>query len=41
MKILHLSKFYPPDPGGLEQVVAQLAEQISSETPEVYVTSAA
>jgi len=25
MRILHLSKFYPPDPGGLEQVVAQLA----------------
>ncbi len=26
MKILHLSKFYPPDPGGLEHVVATLAE---------------
>ncbi len=25
MRILHLSKFYPPDPGGLEQVVACLA----------------
>ena len=26
MRILHLSKFYPPDPGGLEHVVAALAE---------------
>ncbi len=26
MRILHLSKFYPPDPGGLEHVVATLAE---------------
>jgi rhamnosyl/mannosyltransferase len=26
LKILHLSKFYPPDPGGLEHVVATLAE---------------
>ena len=26
MKILHLGKFYPPDPGGLEHIVAGLAE---------------
>jgi len=26
VRILHLSKFYPPDPGGLEHVVARLAE---------------
>lgn len=26
MRILHLSKFYPPDPGGLEHIVASLAE---------------
>src|SRR3972149_4976793 len=33
VKILHLSKFYPPDPGGLEQVVAHLAEGAAARGP--------
>jgi glycosyltransferase involved in cell wall biosynthesis len=30
MKILHLAKFYPPDHGGMESVVATLAEGLST-----------
>lgn len=40
MRILHLSKFYPPDPGGLEQVVAQLAEGAARAGHEVRVIAA-
>jgi len=40
VKILHLSKFYPPDPGGLEQVVAQLAEGAARAGHEVRVVAA-
>ena len=40
MKILHLSKFYPPDPGGLEQVVAALAEGAARRGHEVRVVAA-
>lgn len=40
MKILHLSKFYPPDPGGLEQVVARLAEGAAARGHEVRVVAA-
>lgn len=40
MKILHLSKFYPPDPGGLEQVVAHLAEGAAKRGHEVRVIAA-
>ena len=40
MKILHLSKFYPPDPGGLEQVVAALAEGAAQRGHEVRVVAA-
>jgi rhamnosyl/mannosyltransferase len=40
MKILHLSKFYPPDPGGLEQVVQQLAEGAAARGHEVRVVCA-
>jgi rhamnosyl/mannosyltransferase len=40
MKILHLSKFYPPDPGGLEQVVAHLAEGAARRGHEVRVVAA-
>jgi rhamnosyl/mannosyltransferase len=40
MKILHLSKFYPPDPGGLEQVVARLAEGAAQRGHEVRVIAA-
>ncbi|MGD2135488.1 MAG: glycosyltransferase [Gemmatimonadales bacterium] len=40
MKILHLSKFYPPDPGGLEQVVGQLAEGAAARGHEVRVVAA-
>lgn len=40
MKILHLSKFYPPDPGGVEQVVAQLAEGAAARGHEVRVVAA-
>ena len=30
MRILHLSKFYPPDPGGLEHAVATVAEGVAA-----------
>ncbi len=40
MRILHLSKFYPPDPGGLEQVVACLAEGAAARGHEVRVVCA-
>lgn len=40
MKILHLSKFYRPDPGGLEHVVAQLAEGAGAAGHEVRVIAA-
>lgn len=40
MKILHLSKFYPPDPGGLEQVVAHLAEGAAARGHQVRVIAA-
>ncbi len=40
MRILHLSKFYPPDPGGLEQVVACLAEGAAAAGHEVRVVAA-
>jgi rhamnosyl/mannosyltransferase len=40
MKILHLSKFYPPDPGGMEYVVGRLAEGAGSAGHEVRVISA-
>ncbi len=40
MKILHLSKFYPPDPGGLEHVVAALAEGAAAAGHEVRVVCA-
>lgn len=40
MRILHLSKFYPPDPGGLERVVAQLAEGAARRGHEVRVVAA-
>ena len=40
MKILHLSKFYPPDPGGLEHVVACLAEGAARRGHEVRVVAA-
>src|SRR5437016_11688873 len=40
LKILHLSKFYPPDQGGLEHVVACLAEGAAAAGHEVRVVSA-
>ena len=40
MKILHLSKFYPPDPGGLEYVVAALAEGAAKRGHDVCVVCA-
>ena len=40
MNILHLSKFFPPDPGGLESVVAQLAHGAASRGHQVRVISA-
>ncbi|MFC1639818.1 glycosyltransferase [Gemmatimonadota bacterium] len=40
MKILHLSKFYPPDPGGLESVVAALAEGAAKRGHDVSVVCA-
>jgi glycosyltransferase involved in cell wall biosynthesis len=40
MRILHLSKFYPPDPGGLEHVVACLAEGAARRGHEVRVVAA-
>jgi glycosyltransferase involved in cell wall biosynthesis len=40
LKILHLSKFYPPDPGGLEHVVARLAEGAAQRGHEVRVVAA-
>lgn len=40
MNILHLSKFYPPDPGGLEQVVAHLAEGAALQGHQVRVVCA-
>jgi rhamnosyl/mannosyltransferase len=40
LKILHLSKFYPPDKGGLEHVVARLAEGAAAQGHEVRVVSA-
>jgi rhamnosyl/mannosyltransferase len=40
VRILHLSKFYPPDPGGLEQVVAHLAEGAAQRGHEVRVVAA-
>ncbi len=40
MKILHLSKFYPPDPGGLEHVVAQLARGAAARGHDVRVVAA-
>ena len=40
MRILHLSKFYPPDPGGIENVVAALAEGAARRGHEVSVVCA-
>src|SRR3990172_2721191 len=40
VKILHLSKFSPPDPGGLEQVVAHLAEGAAARGHEIRVIAA-
>ncbi len=40
MRILHLSKFYPPDPGGLEHVVAALAKGAAKRGHEVRVVCA-
>ena len=40
MKILHLGKFYPPDPGGLEHVVAGLAEGAAAAGHDVRVVCA-
>ncbi len=40
MRILHLSKFYPPDPGGLEHVVASVAEGAAAAGHEVRVVCA-
>lgn len=40
MKILHLSKFYPPDPGGLEQVVEHLAQGAAARGHQVRVIAA-
>lgn len=40
MRILHLSKFYPPDPGGMEHVVARLAEGAGAAGHQVRVVSA-
>lgn len=40
MKILHLSKFYPPDPGGLEHVVAALAQGSAARGHQVRVVCA-
>ena len=40
MRILHLSKFYPPDPGGVEQVVACLADGAAERGHEVRVVCA-
>lgn len=39
MNILHLSKFYPPDKGGLEQVVQSLAEGAARARHDVRVVS--
>lgn len=39
MKILHLSKFYPPDKGGLEHVVGCLAEGAAAAKHDVRVVS--
>ncbi|MCH7715653.1 MAG: glycosyltransferase [Gemmatimonadetes bacterium] len=40
MRILHLSKFYPPDPGGLEHIVASLAEGAAQAGHDVRVVCA-
>ncbi|MBI4421199.1 MAG: glycosyltransferase [Gemmatimonadetes bacterium] len=40
MKILHLSKFFPPDRGGVEHVVGRLAEGAAGAGHEVRVISA-
>ena len=40
MKILHLGKFYPPDPGGIEKVVQGLAEGAARAGNEVRVVVA-
>lgn len=40
MKILHLSRFYRPDPGGVERVVGQLAEGAGVRGHEVRVVAA-
>jgi rhamnosyl/mannosyltransferase len=40
LRILHLSKFYPPDPGGLEHIVASLAEGAAERGHEVRVVCA-
>lgn len=40
MRILHLSKFYRPDPGGLEHVVQQLAEGAAARGHQVRVIAA-
>ena len=37
MKILHISKFYPPEPGGIESFVCDLAEAQVRQGHEVYV----
>lgn len=41
MRILHLAKFYPPDPGGIEHVVAALAEGAAERGHQVRVVCAA
>lgn len=39
MKILHLSKFYPPEPGGIENFVFDLANTQAEQGHDVYVIS--
>jgi rhamnosyl/mannosyltransferase len=40
VRILHLTRFYPPDPGGLETIVGRLAEGAAARGHEVRVVTA-